>query len=87
MSDTDLISQLRSDGSALCVEAAAEIQRLRDRLSEVERTAQELMRKADEEIGRLQTELAATTGSMQWPSQQERDDFRIEYDIPPNAPR
>lgn len=36
MSDTDIIAQLRSDGSALCVVAAAEIQRLRDRLVMVE---------------------------------------------------
>lgn len=70
MSDTDLIAQLRSDGSALCVEAAAEIQRLRDRLVAVE------------------TELATTVGSVDFFTREKPDEpFRIEHDIPPNAPR
>lgn len=68
MSDTDIIAQLRSDGSALCVEAAAEIQRLRDRVRHFEALAQ------------------AESGTPAKPEEPD-DPFRVEHDIPPNAPR
>lgn len=68
MSDTDLIAQLRSDGSALCIEAAAEIQRLRDQLEYARETIVIMKGTLDE--------LRAAD-----------EPFRIEHDIPPNAPR
>lgn len=68
MSEPDIIAQLRSDGSALCVEAAAEIQRLRDQL--------EYARES----------LVIIKGTLE-EQRHEDEPFRIEHDIPPNAPR
>jgi hypothetical protein len=39
-------------------------------------------------VVQLEAELAAVTGSMRMPSQQQADDeFRMDHDLPPSTPR
>lgn len=69
MTHTDIVLRLRAEASGLSLEAAAEIEFLRQCLTQAEAA------------------LAVTTGTMRFPSREEREAFRIAHDQPPTTPR